>query len=131
MATSSKTRVYVSHSTKAGNMLALWVDHRPSCDKDQTDPDGWVSGVVGTPYEIERLCELSKVPGADVTRVHETAAEWWDRIERGRKTAASKARRAKLAGAQSMFAIDPELEEAGRREGAERVAMKKRVRKAS
>ena len=131
MTATKKHTAYVSFSTKAGSMLALWVDHRPSCDKDQTDPDGWVSGVAGTHYEIERLCELAKAPGAHVVRVHETAAEWWEKIERGRKLAATKARRAALKGAQTLVAIPEEIEREGIEVGTRRTWHKKNVRKSA
>lgn len=123
-----KVKAYVSFSMKSGSMLALWVDHCPSGNKDQTDPDGWVSGVSGTQYEIERLCELSKVPGANVIRINDDAAEWWEKIEKTRKLATKKAERDRLANAQSLFPIPEEIEREGRDEGLERTRHKREAK---
>jgi len=106
--------VYSSHSIDAGRMLAIWVDHRPSEGKDQRDPDGWVTGVSGTDYEIERLAELAKVTNARFVKLHGYAAEWWSKIQTNRRRAASKERNAKARDAQQLFAIPPDVEELGR-----------------
>ena len=120
-----KRTAYVSHSVDAGNMLAVWIDHRPSCDKDQRDPDGWVTGVTGTDYEAERLAELAKAPGARIVRLHGAAAEWWAKIDRGRRLKASKERNAKQKDAQTLFDIPADIEEHGREVGYRRTLLKK------
>lgn len=115
-----KHTAYVSHSPDSRGMLAVWIDHRPSCDKNQRDPDGWVTGVSGTEYEERRLVELTKAPAADIVRLHGAPAEWWSRIDGQRKRAASKARNAQMRDAQTLIPIAPEVEQRGRDAAFER-----------
>lgn len=111
---------YASHSLGAGNMLAIWLDHRPSESKEQRDPDGWVSGVSGTPYEASRLAELANAPGSEIVKLHGYAAEWWAKISGARKRAASKVRREREKSAQTLFPISESLEAEGRNESHRR-----------
>lgn len=121
-----KHTAYVSHSLEAGGMLAVWIDRRPSCDKQQRDPDGWVTGVSGTDYEAERLAELAHAPGARIVKLHGAAAEWWAKIDRDRRRKASRERNAAAKGAQTLIPIDPQVEELGRTAAVERALSKAR-----
>lgn len=122
----NKRTAYVSHSLDAGGMLAIWLDERPSCEKGQRDPDGWVTGVAGTKYEAERLAELAKAPGATLVLMHGAAAEWWKKIDTDRRRKAARERNAAAKGAQTLFSIDPEVEELGRAAAVERLRNKTR-----
>ncbi len=109
-----KRTCYASHSVDAGNMLAVWLDERPSCSKEQKDPDGWCRGVERTDFLAKRLAELAKAPEVEVVWQHGAAAEWWSRSESGRKRAASKARRERLKDVQTLIAIPEDIEQEGR-----------------
>lgn len=83
---------YASHSTEAGSMLAVWLDHQPSCSKEQRDPDGWANGVARTDFLVKRLAELAKAPNVEIIWQHGAAAEWWSRIDTNRRRSASRAK---------------------------------------
>lgn len=114
------TRVYVSYF---GGLLALWIGSAPSADEHQRRPDGWVSGVeAATDYVVDRLCDISQAPpNRKVVRIPAYAAEWWRKLEDREKRRAAKVRRIESAAAQSLFPIDPTLEEAGKRAGIARI----------
>jgi len=132
MNTEKQQTAYVSFCGKANGMLALWIDHRPSCNAEQRDPDGWTTDVdQATDYVIERLCEVSRCPRAKVVRLKKHAAEWWENIDRKRKLAAKKEARERLKDAQSLFPIDPEIEREGREVGTRRVWHKQSKKRAS
>lgn len=120
----SKRTAYYSHSLDAGSMLAVWIDHRPACSKDQRDPDGWVSGVTGTEYEARRVAELARAPDVELVRLHGAAAEWWSRIHRARRLKASKERNAATKNAQTLIPISAEVEALGREAAYERTDTK-------
>lgn len=119
---------YASHSHTARQMLAIWLDARPSVTKDQRDPDGWSSQAPETDFAAKRLAELAKAPDVRVVWIAPQAAEWWCRIEHGRRLSVSRAHRDATKGAQPpLFEIPDEMESEGRREGYARIHAKGRL----
>ncbi len=116
---------YASHSADSRQMLAVWIDRRPSVSKEQDDPDAWTGGVARSDFLAGRLAELAHAPGAHVVWVQNEASQWWCRIEHGRRLATSRSRNAKLKDAQATIPISSEIEEEGRRVGANRKWAKK------
>lgn len=114
--------VYASHSVEAANMLAVWLDHRPECSRDQRDPDGWTKGAARTDFLVRRLAELAHAPNVEIVWQHGAAAEWWSRIDTNRRRAASRAKNLATKELQTLFPISEDIEEQGRIEGSLRAA---------
>lgn len=117
-----KRRAYASFSLESRSMLAVWLDDEPSGKKDQRDPDGWTTGAAQSDYLAKRLAELANAPDVSLHWLIGDAAAMWSRIEQGRRRNASKAARKAVVDQVLAFDFPADLEEAGRREGAERLA---------
>lgn len=112
---------YASHSKTSRQMLCVWLDERPSISKGQRDPDAWASQTPDTDYAAERLAELAKAPEVRIVWIAPQAAEWWCKIENGRRLKFLKAERERTKDIQPpLLAIPQEIEEEGRREGHDR-----------
>lgn len=110
----TRRTAYTSHSFDAGGMLAIWLDKRPSCDKEQRDPDGWISGVSGTEFEQRSLAGIVKAPDADIITLDGRAAETWKRLDTARRRKVAKAAREATKGLQTLIPIPPDVEQLGR-----------------
>ncbi len=106
---------YVSRSVTAG-IMAIWLDERPSGEAGQRDPDAWAPCATGDPAAAERLAVIAKAPGAELSVIHDGPANRWAKTCAERRARDAKADRAIATVTQSLFAIDPELETAGRNE---------------
>jgi hypothetical protein len=112
---------YASHSKTSRQMLCVWLDDRPRIGKEQRDPDAWTSQAPETDYAAKRLAELAKAPDVAITWIDPAAAEWWCKIEHGRRLKASKAERERTKDVQPpLLMIPPDIEEEGRRIGHDR-----------
>ena len=109
-------------------MLAVWLDDPPSCSKEQRDPDAWTTGAARAEHLAERLAELAHAPVTRVVWVSDTAAQWWGRIEEGRRRAKSKERAQRNKDAVLAFDIPKDIEDEGRRVAADRLYGKGRLR---
>ena len=122
-------RCYVSHSIEARNMLAVWLDDAPNVGKEQRDPDGWTTGAARTDFIAARLAELALAPNVSLRWLDGAAAEWWSRIEQGRRRAEAKRKNQIATDAViPLIVIPKDIEDEGLRVGYARAHAKGRKR---